>query len=102
MLIANKQAVKDPRRRKRSRTYSCCFDGALAAETKVGLKMNVPEKALKSVLSILPALQKPTIARLSDESWVDVDTIVDEKMVRELIPDLKRAGATGIVEYPAQ
>jgi ATP phosphoribosyltransferase len=76
------------------------LQGALNAETKVGLKMNVPKAKLKAVLSVLPALQKPTIAELSDKSWVDVDTVVDEKTVRDIVPALKKAGATGIVEYP--
>jgi ATP phosphoribosyltransferase len=100
VLIANKAASKDPWKKKKIENILMLFHGALAAETKVGLKMNVPNSKLKDVLAILPALQKPTISKLSDESWVDVDTIVDEKIVRELIPNLKRAGATGIVEYP--
>jgi len=62
--------------------------------------MNVPQDKLQAILKLLPALQTPTISKLSDEKWVDVDTIIDEKVVRELIPKLKRAGAEGIVEYP--
>ncbi len=100
VLIANKKAISDAWKKDKIDNILILLDGALAAETKVGLKMNVPASKLKDVLAILPALQKPTIAKLSDESWVDVDTIVDEKTVRELIPRLKRAGATGIVEYP--
>ena len=76
------------------------LQGALNAETKVGLKLNVPAHRLKNILSLLPALQTPTISSLSDSKWVDVDTIIDESVVRDLIPKLKRAGATGIVEYP--
>ena len=74
--------------------------GALLAEDKVGLKMNVPRLKLNAIIKELPALKKPTISQLSDSSWVAVETVVDEKIVRELIPDLKRAGATGIIEYP--
>lgn len=99
-LIANKKAVQDSWKKNKIENILMLLNGALAAETKVGLKMNVPNSKLKDILSILPALQKPTISKLSDESWVDVDTIVDENIVRELIPKLKRAGATGIVEYP--
>jgi ATP phosphoribosyltransferase len=100
VLIANKKAVQDSWKKNKIENVLMLLNGALAAETKVGVKMNVPNAKLKDILAILPALQKPTIAKLSDESWVDVDTIVDEKTVRDLIPKLKRAGATGIVEYP--
>ena len=74
--------------------------GAMAAEGKVGLMMNVPRDKLKQVLALLPALQQPTISNLADEQWVDVNTIVDESVVRKIIPRLKAAGAHGIVEYP--
>ena len=74
--------------------------GALAAETKVGLKMNVEKANLKAILALLPALQNPTVSSLSKEGWSAVETIVEEKIVRELIPSLKKAGAQGIVEYP--
>jgi len=100
VLIANKSAIKDPWKKNKIENILMLLQGALNAETRVGLKMNVPNNKLKEVLAILPALQKPTIAKLSDESWVDVDTIVEEKIVRDLIPLLKRAGASGIVEYP--
>jgi len=100
LLIANKTAIKDSWKKNKIENILMLLQGALIAETKVGLKMNVPNNKLNDVLSILPALQKPTIAKLSDEAWVDVDTIVDEKTVRDLVPKLKRAGATGIVEYP--
>ena len=73
--------------------------GALEAEERVGLKMNVPEKSLKKVLSLLPAMHSPTIAPLTDKGWYDIDVVIEEKMVRDLIPKLKQAGATGIVEY---
>ena len=72
----------------------------MEANGKVGLMLNVERKNLDQVLKILPALHKPTISNLSDQDWVDVGTIIDEKTVRDLIPALKKIGATGIVEYP--
>ncbi len=74
--------------------------GAIAAQEKVGLKMNVKKQDLKKVLSRLPALKKPTISDLSDSGWLAIETIIDEKVVRVLIPELKKAGAQGIIEYP--
>ena len=74
--------------------------GAMAAEGKVGLMMNVRRADLPAVLKILPALQTPTISSLSDAEWVDVNTILDENVVRHIVPQLKAAGARGIVEYP--
>jgi len=74
--------------------------GAIAAEGKVWLSMNVLRADLEAVLAILPALDKPTVAPLSDPDWVDVTTIVDEDLVRVIVPKLKKAGARGIVEYP--
>ena len=76
------------------------LQGAMAAEGKVGLMMNVRQAHLPAILKILPALQKPTISSLSDPEWVDVNTIVDENIVRHIIPQLKQVGARGIVEYP--
>ncbi len=76
------------------------LQGAMAAEGKVGLMMNVPTANLKAVVAILPALQKPTISSLSDTEWVAVNTIIDENVVRHIVPQLKQAGARGIVEYP--
>jgi ATP phosphoribosyltransferase len=76
------------------------LQGAMAAEGKVGLMMNVPRKNLPDVLKILPALQTPTISSLADPDWVDVNTILDESVVRVIVPKLKQAGARGIVEYP--
>ena len=99
-LIANKQAWKDAWKRKKIEQINMLVQGAINAAGKVGLKMNVPKNDLKQVLKILPALQKPTIAELSDKNWIDVDTIIDERIVRDIIPKLKEAGAQGIVEYP--
>lgn len=99
-FIANKQAWKDPWKRKKIEQINMLVQGAINAASKVGLKLNVKKSDLGNILAILPALQKPTIAELSDKKWVDVDTIIDEKVVRDIIPKLKDAGAQGIVEYP--
>jgi ATP phosphoribosyltransferase len=100
VVIANAECQKDPWKNEKLNNLVLLLQGALVAETKVGLKMNVMKGRLQAVLKILPALQTPTIAELSNPSWVDIDTVVDEKVVRELIPQLKKAGAMGIVEYP--
>jgi ATP phosphoribosyltransferase len=76
------------------------LQGAMAAEGKVGLMMNVERARLDDVIAALPALKRPTISSLSDPEWVAINTIVDESFVREIIPRLKQAGAQGIVEYP--
>jgi ATP phosphoribosyltransferase len=74
--------------------------GALEAETKVGLKMNLRQKDLAPLLKTLPALRNPTVSSLSQPGWVAIETIIDEAVVRQLIPQLKAAGAEGIIEYP--
>ncbi len=99
-LIANKSAWKDSWKRKKIETLALMLTGALAAEEKVGLKMNVPRAKLDGLLKNLPALRNPTISPLSQEGWVAVETIIDERVVREIIPQLKAAGAEGIIEYP--
>jgi ATP phosphoribosyltransferase len=99
-LIANHGAYTDPWKRQKIDDLALMLQGAMAAEGKVGLMMNVPRDKLKSVLALLPALQKPTVAGLADEAWCDVNTILDESVVRNIIPRLKAAGARGIVEYP--
>jgi len=99
-FIANKQAAKDEWKKQKMDDLVLMLQGAMAAEGKVGLMMNVRKTELKSVLGILPALQNPTISSLSDEAWVAVNTIIDENTVRHIIPQLKAAGAKGIVEYP--
>ena len=99
-FIANQQAYADPWKRKKLDNIALMLQSCLAAEGKVGLMMNVPRNDLKRVLSILPALQKPTVSSLSDPDWVDVATIVDESVVRTTVPELKAAGARGIVEFP--
>ena len=99
-LIANKSSWKDPWKRSKMEKIAILLKGAIAAEEKVGLKLNVLEKNLKKVLGILPAMRRPTISNLSVPGWVAVETIIDEKQVRELIPKLKEAEAEGIIEYP--
>jgi ATP phosphoribosyltransferase len=99
-FIANRQSYADPWKKQKIDDIALMLQGAMAAEGKVGLMMNVPQNKLKNVLSLLPALQKPTVSSLADEDWVDVNTILDEAIVRKIIPRLKTAGARGIVEYP--
>ena len=99
-FIANHQAYADSWKKQKIDDMALMLKGAMAAEGKVGLMVNVPRSNLKQVLALLPALQKPTISNLADEDWVDVITIIDESVVRQIIPRLKAAGARGIVEYP--
>jgi ATP phosphoribosyltransferase len=99
-LIVNHAAWKDEWKREKIETLALLLRGALEAETMVGLKMNLEEKNLKPLLAQLPALRRPTISHLSQAGWVAVETIIDEHVVRELIPQLKAAGAEGIIEYP--
>jgi ATP phosphoribosyltransferase len=99
-LIANRESWKDSWKRKKIETLALLLKGALEAETKVGLKMNIAEKNLAKLLKSLPALRNPTISNLSQKGWVAVETIIDERIVREMIPKLKAAGAEGIIEYP--
>ncbi len=100
VVIVNRDSWKDSWKRKKIENLCLLLKGALAAEEKVGLKMNVPRKNLEQVMKVLPALNSPTIAEMYNKDWVDVDTVVDEKIVREIVPKLKDAGAEGIVEYP--
>lgn len=99
-LIANRAAWKDRWKRKKIETLALLLHGALEAEAKVGLKMNIAERNLAKLLKTLPALRNPTVSHLSQPGWVAVETIIDEHVVRELIPQLKAAGAEGIIEYP--
>lgn len=102
-LIANPEAWADPWKRAKIETIAMMLRGALAAEDQVGLKMNVERAGLEAVVGELPALKRPTISPLAStngEDWVAVEAIVSSKQVRELIPRLKAAGATGIIEYP--
>lgn len=99
-LVANHDAWRDPWKRGKIERLALLLRGALEAETKVGLKMNVAEDRLEGLLQNLPALRNPTISRLSQPGWVAVETVIDEHIVRDLIPKLKAAGAEGIIEYP--
>ena len=100
VFIANKEAMKDPWKKKKIETIALLLTSALEAASKVGLKLNIELDKLDSILKDLPSLRKPTINKLADEKWVAIDTIIDETIVREIIPELKSRGAEGIVEYP--
>jgi ATP phosphoribosyltransferase len=99
-LIANRTAWKDDWKRHKLETIALLLQGAIAAEVKVGLKMNLRKEDLPKLLQSLPALRNPTVSGLSLPGWVAVETIIDEPVVRELLPQLKAAGAEGIIEYP--
>ncbi|MEW6161894.1 MAG: ATP phosphoribosyltransferase [Nitrospirota bacterium] len=98
-FIANKKSWRDRWKRRKMENIVMLLRGALAAEEKVGLKMNVPEGSLKRVMSLLSAMHSPTISSLSDKGWYALEVMIDEKIVRDIIPKLKMAGASGIVEY---
>ena len=99
-LIANHQAWKDSWKRQKVETLYLLLKAAMEAESKVGLKMNVRDSDLSNLLKSLPALRNPTVSSLSHVGWVAVETIIDEAVVREIVPRLKAAGAEGIIEYP--
>src|SRR2546421_654948 len=99
-FITNERAYADAWKKQKMDDLLLMLQGAMAAEGKVGLMMNVRRADLPAVLKILPALQTPTISSLADAEWVDVNTILDENVVRHIVPQLKAAGARGIVEYP--
>jgi ATP phosphoribosyltransferase len=99
-FIANKDAWATPWKREKMENIAMLLKGAIEAKAKVGLKMNVPENKLAEIVSFLPAEKSPTVSHLSDPDWVAVEVILEEMQERELIPRLKRAGATGIITYP--
>ena len=99
-FIANGASYKDAWKKAKMEQIALLLKGAIAAEEKVGLKMNVRKENLKRVLAKLPALKNPTVSSLSDGGWLAIETIIDERVVRILIPELKKAGAQGIIEYP--
>jgi ATP phosphoribosyltransferase len=99
-LIANKSALADRFKRTKLDNIALLLKAAIEAQGRVGLMLNVRRSNLSAVLGLLPALQRPTISALSDDEWVAVNTIIEEKTVRDLIPKLKAANAQGIVEYP--
>lgn len=100
VLIANKEAWNDRNKRRKIESIAMLLQAALEAHSKVGLKLNIEKSKLDAVLQDLASLRNPTINQLTDENWVALDTIIDEKVVREIIPELKLRGAEGIVEYP--
>ena len=99
-LIANPKSIKNPRKRAKIEQIALMFQGALKAESQVGLKMNVRETAIKKITKLLPSITAPTVAPLYGTDWFSVETVIAEIMVRDLIPQLVAAGAEGIVEYP--
>jgi len=99
-LIANKKSWEDPEKRKKIEQIALLLTSALEADAKVGLKLNIEKANLDQLLKDLPALRNPTISTLTDENWVAVETIIDETVVRDIIPALKDLGAEGIIEYP--
>ena len=98
-LIANKESWKDAWKREKLLNMNILLQGAISAEDKVGLKMNLPKGQLKNVTKVLPAMHSPTISHHMDPDWVSIEVIIDERQVRDLIPKLKACGASGIVEY---
>jgi ATP phosphoribosyltransferase len=99
-FIASKRAWADPAKREKMENIAMLLTGAIAARAKVGLKFNLPEAALPEIARILPAERSPTVSRLNESGWIAVEVILEEKQERELVPKLKRAGATGIITYP--
>jgi ATP phosphoribosyltransferase len=100
VLIANKATWADEEKRAKIENIGLMLNAALEADTKVGLKLNLERSKLDDVLKKVPSLRKPTISSLSDESWIALETVIEKKVSRELIPMLKRMGAEGIVEFP--
>jgi len=99
-LIANKKAMRDPWKRARIENMAMLLQAAIEAGGRVGLKMNVERKKLDKIMTVLPSITSPTVSNLLDENWVALEVILQESLVKTLIPDLKRAGAVGIIEYP--
>ena len=98
-LIANKQAYEDPWKRRKIEQLKMLLNGAMAAYKTVGLKMNVAEENIEKVAAVLPSLKSPTISKLYGQDWFAVETMIDQDVVREIIPKLQEAGAEGIIEY---
>jgi ATP phosphoribosyltransferase len=99
-FYASPTAAADPWKREKMERITLLLKAALGARGKVGLKMNVAEDRLDDLLARLPSLRRPTVSRLSEPGWVAIETVIDETVVRDIIPDLKRLGAEGIIEYP--
>ena len=99
-LVVNHQAWQDPWKRKKVENIALLLQGALDADNLVGLKMNVAKSNLGTVTALLSSLRKPTVSPLDEDGWVALETIIPEKTVRDILPELRRAGAQGLVEYP--
>lgn len=99
-LISNHQAWRDDAKREKIQQISLLLTGALLGDKMVGLKMNVPQRHLETVIDLLPSLNAPTVAHLHNSDWTSVESVVDNNVVRDLIPKLLKAGAEGIIEYP--
>ena len=99
-LIANHDSWKNEWKRSKMENMATLMLGAMEADSKVGLKMNAPQSALEEIIALLPAMRTPTISQLSNSDWIALEIIADEKQVRDLIPRLRSAGATAIIEYP--
>jgi ATP phosphoribosyltransferase len=100
ILIANKKSWEEPWKRTKLENIALLLKGALRAENMVGLKMNVPKERLNDIISLLPSITSPTIANLFQSNWVSVEVMIHKKKVRDLIPQLIKEGAKGIIEYP--
>jgi ATP phosphoribosyltransferase len=99
-LIANRDAWKDPAKREKIENIALLLEAAIRAQGKVGVKMNVPKAAQREIMDLLPSITSPTVSQLADSDWIAVEVILEESEIKRLIPALKRAGATGIIEYP--
>jgi len=99
-LIANKKSWEDQEKRKKINNIAMLLQGALNADNKVGVKMNVPKDHLENIIKCLPAIRQPTVSSLADSDWYAIETIIEEKEIKKLIPFLKEEGAEGIIEYP--
>ena len=99
-FVANKSSYQDPWKKAKIDRIAMLLNAAQAARDVVGLKMNVPSADLEKLLEKLPALRNPTVSKLADENWVAIETVLEESVVRTLIPELKSLGAEGIIEYP--
>jgi ATP phosphoribosyltransferase len=99
-FIMNRQAFEDPWKKDKVERIVLLLGGAILAEGKVGLKLNARKDDVKKIINILPSMKAPTVSMLYDDEWVDIDTVIDEEDVKRLIPELRKAGAQGFIEYP--
>jgi len=99
-LIANKQSYSEPEKRKKIDNIALLLQGAINAKGKAGLKFNIPKKKVESLKQSIPAMKQPTVSQLLDAEWVALEVIIDESVIKTIIPDLKKHGATDLIEYP--